>query len=258
MNNYKIGRDIVKILRIGRKSGFIIKVFLFAVVLYSPMLATTTGLAIFWLLFFMAAFDFSILTEKYNKAYETRENARRFLRNYLYYPSNLPVPDFENLKDVIALYYTSGLNYSYQVLTDMEKNTYNPDEVNKTARANYLFIKHNFKYHKNEELFRLQVLFTKSMVITIKESYEKNTGKWPVKNCDDEAAWVNYVPPKSQPLIETEAWARSVLGVDQNADKAAITSAWRKLVKSHHPDVNKSPDASDLFIKIQKAYEILN
>lgn len=47
------------------------------------------------------------------------------------------------------------------------------------------------------------------------------------------------------------------LGLSSNASQAEIKSAYRKLVKLIHPDVNPAPDAAKRFIEITEAYEIL-
>ena len=38
-----------------------------------------------------------------------------------------------------------------------------------------------------------------------------------------------------------------VLGVDKNADEATIKSAYRKLAKKYHPDVNPGEEAAAKF-----------
>lgn len=48
-----------------------------------------------------------------------------------------------------------------------------------------------------------------------------------------------------------------VLGVSKNATKDEIKSAYRKLAKQYHPDLNKSPDAPKKFEEIQEAYDVL-
>lgn len=48
-----------------------------------------------------------------------------------------------------------------------------------------------------------------------------------------------------------------VLGVSRNASKDEITSAYRKLAKQYHPDINHSPDAPQKFQEIQEAYDVL-
>jgi molecular chaperone DnaJ len=51
----------------------------------------------------------------------------------------------------------------------------------------------------------------------------------------------------------------SILGVAPNATNDEVKSAYRKLAKKYHPDVNKDPDAESKFKEVTKAYEdILN
>jgi molecular chaperone DnaJ len=47
-----------------------------------------------------------------------------------------------------------------------------------------------------------------------------------------------------------------ILGVERGADDAAIKSAYRKLARKYHPDVNKGKD--DRFKEIAEAYEVLS
>ena len=49
-----------------------------------------------------------------------------------------------------------------------------------------------------------------------------------------------------------------ILGVDRDATEAKIKSAYRKLARQYHPDVNKSPDAVSKFKDINEAYEVLS
>src|SRR3954468_8704705 len=48
-----------------------------------------------------------------------------------------------------------------------------------------------------------------------------------------------------------------VLGVPRDASEDDIRSAYRKLARKYHPDVNKEPDAEDRFKQISEAYEVL-
>ena len=49
-----------------------------------------------------------------------------------------------------------------------------------------------------------------------------------------------------------------VLGVTRDADGAEIKKAFRKLARTHHPDVNDSPEAEAEFKEIAAAYEVLS
>ena len=48
-----------------------------------------------------------------------------------------------------------------------------------------------------------------------------------------------------------------ILGVSKDASAQAIKSAYRKLARKYHPDVNKAPDAQAKFKDINEAYEVL-
>lgn len=48
-----------------------------------------------------------------------------------------------------------------------------------------------------------------------------------------------------------------ILGVEKNASKDEIKSAFRRKARALHPDVNKAPDAEEKFKELGKAYETL-
>ena len=48
------------------------------------------------------------------------------------------------------------------------------------------------------------------------------------------------------------------LGLDKNASSEDIKSAYRKLAKKYHPDINKEPGAAEKFKEINEAYECLS
>ena len=48
-----------------------------------------------------------------------------------------------------------------------------------------------------------------------------------------------------------------ILGVDKNANKDEIKSAFRKMARQWHPDINKAPEAEAKFKELGKAYETL-
>lgn len=49
----------------------------------------------------------------------------------------------------------------------------------------------------------------------------------------------------------------SILGVDKNASDDEIKSAYRRLAKKYHPDLNKTEEAANKFKEINEAYEVL-
>ena len=48
-----------------------------------------------------------------------------------------------------------------------------------------------------------------------------------------------------------------ILGVQKGASDDEIKKAYRKLSKKYHPDINKSPEATEMFQKVNSAYEFL-
>src|SRR5690349_19519634 len=51
----------------------------------------------------------------------------------------------------------------------------------------------------------------------------------------------------------------ALLGVDSDADDAAIRAAYRALAKQHHPDmsVDETAHSTEHFLRIQEAYDVL-
>lgn len=48
-----------------------------------------------------------------------------------------------------------------------------------------------------------------------------------------------------------------ILGVEKTASADEIKSAYRRLAKKYHPDLNKTPEAQEKFKEINEAYEVL-
>jgi len=49
-----------------------------------------------------------------------------------------------------------------------------------------------------------------------------------------------------------------ILGVPRNASNEELKSAFRRLARQYHPDVNKAPDAEESFKEINEAYAVLS
>jgi len=48
-----------------------------------------------------------------------------------------------------------------------------------------------------------------------------------------------------------------ILGVERGTDQKAISTAYRKLARQYHPDINKARGAEDRFKEINEAYQVL-
>src|SRR5947207_2911728 len=49
-----------------------------------------------------------------------------------------------------------------------------------------------------------------------------------------------------------------VLGLAKGASDSEIKSAYRKLARKHHPDIDKSPGAAEKFKELSEAYQVLS
>lgn len=56
---------------------------------------------------------------------------------------------------------------------------------------------------------------------------------------------------------DMRAYYASVLGISPEAGEAEIKSAYRRMVKKFHPDINPQPNAQERFLEIKKAYDYL-
>ena len=60
-------------------------------------------------------------------------------------------------------------------------------------------------------------------------------------------------------MLKTREQCYSILGLDPTASDEEAKAAYRELVKTTHPDVNKDANAKEMFIEVQSAYDsILN
>lgn len=70
-----------------------------------------------------------------------------------------------------------------------------------------------------------------------------------------------YQQPFANPTSEFKKKyeeSSDLLGLGYNADFYEVKLAYRKKAKEYHPDINKSPDATKMFQKINDAYEFLS
>lgn len=73
-------------------------------------------------------------------------------------------------------------------------------------------------------------------------------------------AWFEGVKPSAAPDAKPAPPASlyTVLCVPADVDATALKSAYRRMARQTHPDVNKEPDAAELFRRVQAAYETLS
>lgn len=84
------------------------------------------------------------------------------------------------------------------------------------------------------------------------------TGEWSIVFPQDVLrGWFEIGPvPAAAPKNALTYYA--ALGVKRNADAAAIKAGYRSMAKRWHPDVNRDPDATEMFKQIGLAYEVLS
>ena len=68
-------------------------------------------------------------------------------------------------------------------------------------------------------------------------------------------------PPYADPRIEFKKKYKEscdLLGIGYDSDKYQVKLAYRKKAKEYHPDINKSPEATKMFQRLNNAYEFLS
>src|SRR5262249_23198274 len=78
-----------------------------------------------------------------------------------------------------------------------------------------------------------------------------------VGEAPDPAALRSSATLPSNMAVEFKDYYR-ILGVDRKADDKTIKSAFRRLARKYHPDVDKTKDATERFKEINEAYEVLS
>lgn len=68
--------------------------------------------------------------------------------------------------------------------------------------------------------------------------------------------WFELTPQDASPAAAMTYYG--VLNVKRDADGAAIKAAYRQMAKRWHPDINRDPDATEMFKRIGAAYEVLS
>lgn len=69
---------------------------------------------------------------------------------------------------------------------------------------------------------------------------------------------IYFGPSYTEQTRKTPETYYETLGIKRDAGAEEIRSGYRRMVRQWHPDVCKDPDAHEVFIGIQKAYETLN
>jgi hypothetical protein len=63
---------------------------------------------------------------------------------------------------------------------------------------------------------------------------------------------------EDQPTPQATKTYYAALNVRRDADETEVKKAYRQMAKRYHPDVNRDPDAPEMFKRIQAAYEVLS
>lgn len=62
---------------------------------------------------------------------------------------------------------------------------------------------------------------------------------------------------QAAPRTPADTTLYAVLGIARGADAEAVRKAYRRMARQWHPDVCREPGAHEMFIRVQRAYEVL-
>lgn len=147
-----------------------------------------------------------------------------------------------------ANYLIDGIDYQFESFSEY-KDKYRKMEEERKRREYQQ--RQSEQQRQWEERFRQWYEYQNSQRSNGWDNYE-----WYGKNTSYNTGQ-NYVNPAIEFKSKYEK-SCDILGVSYDADKYEIKLAYRKKAKEYHPDINKSPNATEMFQKINNAYEFLS
>lgn len=179
---------------------------------------------------------------------------------FLFNPFTILVILFFIIFPILGTKFVSFLKYSKYIVTEFMFDR--ADALRKGKEATKSFNEYGYKYRKMEEERQRKEQYERQQ--EQQRMWEERFKQWNDHQRGGQnfgggyySGGQTYTNPSSDFKKKFEA-SCDTLGIAYDSDVYQIKLAYRKKAKEYHPDINKSPDATSQFQKINEAYEFLS
>ncbi len=172
--------------------------------------------------------------QNFKISYSNSENYRNF--------SNSNSSNDEKFNLIIMKKEILGIDHNFQILSNISKK--------------YCASSSSAQYFKNEYMnqdfpFILLIYGSKDILLEVQKELKNNFINSFIKT---QSEFEELIDDSNNYEIND---AYKTLELNKNASLDEIKSAYRKLAKKYHPDLNKSTNAEEMFRKVNNAYNLL-
>ncbi|ASZ09210.1 hypothetical protein CK556_02480 [Mesoplasma chauliocola] len=159
---------------------------------------------------------------------------------------------YEN-RNFLMKFYNESLNIYMKIMSQ--------GFVPRILKAKIDFLKGENLLDVNSQISTMQSWITKAIADLINELF-KQSGVYQQTHQNTQSQYNQYTHQQQKQSRMSDQfsdinWAYQTLGVSPKATSDEIKKQYRKLAMTYHPDKNKTPEAKDKMVEINRAYQFL-